>query len=66
MQIAAPIPRPVRRLLPLGNLGSSRKLSLLLLALIVLAVAAFIAYQRLTAQAAPAPTGQIIPVQRGN
>ncbi len=66
MQIAAPIPRPVRRFLSLGNFGPSPKLSLAFLAVIILAVAGFYAYQRLTAQAAPAPGGQIIPVQRGN
>jgi RND family efflux transporter MFP subunit len=66
MQIAAPFGRPVRRFFPLGNLGPSRKLALLLLGLIVLAVAGFFAWQRATSQQGQEPVGQVVPVRRGN
>src|SRR5215207_7574978 len=65
MQIAAPIPRPWRRFLPVGNFRPTRKLTLIFLGLIVLIAAGFFALQRAFSQPAPAPVGQIIPVQRG-
>ena len=47
MQIAAPLARPVRRLLPAGGLGArTRPILLVLLALAVLAGAGAIVYQR--------------------
>src|SRR5438477_4497216 len=65
MQIAAPVMRPVRRLLPAGSLGT-RSLLLALLALGVVAGVGIVAYMRLFAAAPPAPTGQIVPVKPGN
>lgn len=65
MQIAAPLSRPVRRVLPGGSLGM-RPMLLALLALVVVAGASVLAYQRFFAPAPPAPTGQVLPVQRGN
>src|SRR5437660_2606 len=65
MQIAAPIPRPVRRFLPLGNL-SPKPVLLAVIALGVFGGVGTVAYSRFLAPAAPAPTGQILPVQRGN
>lgn len=65
MQIAAPVPRPVRRLLPAGGVAA-RPILLIVLALGIVAGAGIVAYQRFFAPAAPAPTGQVIPVQRGN
>src|SRR5262249_4076775 len=65
MQIAAPLPRPVRRFMPTGNLRPGRKVTLALLALVALAAAGFYAYQRFFAQAPQAPIGQVVPVQRG-
>jgi HlyD family secretion protein len=66
MQIAAPLARPVRRFLPVGNFRPTRKLTLVFLALIVLVAAAVFVWQRSAAQQAPAPVGQVVPVQRGN
>ncbi|HET6315203.1 MAG TPA: hypothetical protein VFG86_02010, partial [Chloroflexota bacterium] len=66
MQIAAPLPRPVRRFLPAGNLRPGRKQVLALLAVVALAAAGVYAYQRVFSQQAPAPLGQVVPVQRGN
>ncbi|HEX8968815.1 MAG TPA: efflux RND transporter periplasmic adaptor subunit [Chloroflexota bacterium] len=65
MQIAAPVTRPVRRILPAGGVGL-RPVVLALLALGVVLGASFVAYQRFFAPAAPPPTGQVVPVQRGN
>ena len=65
MQIAAPLPRPVRRFVPSGNLRP-KPLLLALLALLVLGGVAAFVYQRAFAPAAPAPVGQTVPVQRGN
>src|SRR6266851_3560142 len=65
MQIAAPLARPVRRFLPAGRLGT-RNILLVLLGLAVIAGASVVAYTRFLAPAAPVPTGQIVPVQRGN
>src|SRR5229473_3923741 len=65
MQIAAPLARPVRRLMPAGGLGA-RPILLVLLALAVIAGASVVAYTRFLAPAAPVSTGQIVPVQRGN
>ena len=65
MQIAAPVPRPVRRFLPARGLGA-RPILLVVLVVGVIAGASIVAYQRLVATAAPAPSGQVIPVQRGN
>src|SRR5258708_34325248 len=65
MQIAAPLARPVRRLLPAGGL-STRPVLLVLLALAVLAGVGVVVYQRFFAPAPPAPLGQVVPVQRGN
>src|ERR1700720_1989183 len=65
MQIAAPLARPVRRLLPAGSLGA-RPILLAILALAVLAGAGTVVYQRFFAPAPPPPLGQIVPVQRGN
>jgi RND family efflux transporter MFP subunit len=65
MQIAAPLPRPVRRFLPTGGLGT-RPILLALVVLAVVAAASVVAYQRFFAPAAPAPIGQVVPVQRGN
>src|SRR5439155_15918004 len=65
MQIAAPVPRPVRRLLPAGGVAA-RPILLIVLALGIVAGAGIVAYQRFFAPAAPAPTGQVIPVERGN
>src|SRR5262245_36432038 len=65
MQIAAPIPRPVRRYLPAGSL-SPRPLLIALLVLAALVGAGVFVYQRFVAQAAPAPPGQIVTVQRNN
>src|SRR5919202_2208168 len=65
MQLAAPVPRPVRRLLPVGGV----RFRPILLAVLVLGVAAglgIVGYQRFAASAPPAPTGQVLPVQRGN
>lgn len=65
MQLAAPLARPVRRFLPAG----AARPRPVLIALIVLAIAVgvgFVAYQRIAAQSAPPPVGQIVPVQRGN
>ncbi len=66
MQIAAPLPRPVRRFLPAGNLRPGRKQVLALLAVLALAAAGIFAYQRVFTAAPPAPLGQVVPVQRGN
>jgi RND family efflux transporter MFP subunit len=55
----------VRRLLPVGG----ARFRPILLAVLVLGVAAglgIVAYQRFAAAAPPAPTGQVLPVQRGN
>ena len=65
MQLAAPIPRPVRRWLPAGGMRASRLL-LLVLVLGVVAGLGTVAYQRFAAAAPPVPTGQVVPVQRGN
>src|SRR5215472_3442378 len=65
MQIAAPVTRPVRRLLPVGGV-SARPILLAVLVLGVLAGAGIVAYQRFFAAAVPAPSGQVIPVRRGN
>src|SRR6185436_15512523 len=65
MQIAAPLPRPVRRLLPVGRVPL-RPVLLSLIGLLVVAGASALAYTRFFAPAPPAPTGQIVPVQRGN
>src|SRR5260370_28620479 len=65
MQIAAPVTRPARRLLPAGSL-SARPLLRALLALGVVAGVGTVAYMRFFAAAPPAPTGQIIPVKAGN
>lgn len=66
MQIAAPLARPVRRFLPVGNFRPSRRLTLLFLAgIVALAAAAFVAMRALS-QPTPAPVGQVVPVQRGN
>src|SRR6266567_5061616 len=65
MQIAAPLARPVRRLLPLGNLHL-RPVLLAVLGLGVLAGLGIIAYTRFFTAAPPPPTGQILPVQKGN
>ena len=65
MQIAAPVTRPVRRLLPAGSLGT-RPLLLALLALGVVAGVGIVAYMRFFAAAPPAPTGQIVLVKPGN
>src|SRR5579859_2457336 len=65
MQIAAPLARPVRRLLPAGGLGV-RAAVLALVALAVVVGAGVVVYQRFFAPAPPAPVGQIVPVQRGN
>src|SRR5438445_4567564 len=65
MQIAAPVPRPVRRLLPAGGVAA-RPILLIVLALGIVAGAGIVAYQRFFAPAAPVPTGQVIPIQRGN
>ena len=65
MQIAAPFARPVRRFLPAGSLGT-RPILLILLGLAIIAGASVVVYQRFLAPAAPAPLGQIVPVQKGN
>src|SRR5262245_26220165 len=65
MQIAAPIPRPVRRFVPAGGLGG-RPLLFAALAVALLAGLAILAYQRFLAAPPPALSGQVIPVQRGN
>src|SRR3954470_4674811 len=65
MQIAAPVPRPVRRLIPAGGFGA-RPILLVVLVLGVVAGLGTVAYQRFAAVAPPAPTGQVLPVQRGN
>jgi HlyD family secretion protein len=65
MQIAAPIPRPVRRFVPAGGLGA-RPVLIAVLVLGVLIGLGVVAYQRFLATPAPAPTGQVIPVRRGN
>ena len=65
MQIAAPVPRPVRRLLPAGGFAG-RPILLVVLVLGVVAGLGIVAYQRFAAAAPPAPTGQVLPVQRGN
>jgi multidrug efflux pump subunit AcrA (membrane-fusion protein) len=65
MQIAAPVPRPVRRLL-LAHSPGSKPLLLGLLLLAVFAGAGIVIYQRFFAPAPPAPVGQIVPVQRNN
>lgn len=56
----------MRRFLPVGNFRPTRKLTLVFLALIVLVAAAVFVWQRSAAQQAPAPVGQVVPVQRGN
>jgi RND family efflux transporter MFP subunit len=67
MQIAVPLARPVRRLLPAGGLGArTRPILLVLLALAVIAGAGVVVYQRFFAPAPPALPGQVVPVQRGN
>jgi HlyD family secretion protein len=65
MQIAAPVTRPVRRLLPAGSLAP-RALLLALLGLVVIAGLGVVAYLRFMAPAPPAATGQVIPVRAGN
>jgi HlyD family secretion protein len=65
MQIAAPVTRPVRRFFPVGGV-SPRPILLAVLVLGVLAGAGIVAYQRFLAATPPAPTGQVIPVRRGN
>jgi HlyD family secretion protein len=65
MQIAAPIPRPVRRFVPAGGLGA-RPVLIGVLILGVLVGLGIVAYQRFLATPAAAPAGQVIPVQRGN
>ncbi|HLZ31365.1 MAG TPA: efflux RND transporter periplasmic adaptor subunit [Chloroflexota bacterium] len=65
MQIAAPIPRPVRRFLLAGTPGA-RPVLIGLLVLAVIAGAGVVIYQRFFAPAPAAPVGQIIPVQRNN
>jgi HlyD family secretion protein len=66
MQIAVPLARPIRRFLPVGNLRPTRKLSLVLLGIIVLAVAGAFALQRAFSQPSAGPVGQVVPVQRGD
>src|SRR6266852_2771934 len=63
MQIAAPIPRPVRRFLPLGG---PKPILLAVIALGVIGGVGSVAYARVLAPAPGAPTGQILRVQRGN
>jgi HlyD family secretion protein len=65
MQIAAPIPRPVRRFLPMGGSGA-RPVLLVVLILAVLVGVGVIAYQRLLAAPPAAPLGSVLPVQKGN
>src|ERR1051326_287661 len=65
MQVAAPIPRPVRRLLPAGGLRP-RPVLLAVLVLGLLAGLGFVAYQRFMVQTPTAPAGQVITAQRGN
>src|SRR5215216_3463074 len=65
MQIAAPLPRPLRRFPPVGN-WRVRPLLLAVVTLAVLAGAGVLAYQRFLATTAPTPVGQVVPVQRGN
>jgi HlyD family secretion protein len=65
MQIAAPIARPVRRLLPVGGLRT-RPIMLALLALAVVAGVGVVVYQRFFAPAPPPPLGQVVPIARGN
>src|SRR5690349_7188846 len=65
MQIAAPVPRPVRRLLPAGGLRA-RPILVAVLILGVVAGLGVVAYQRFFVSAPPAPTGAVVPVQRGN
>src|SRR6266705_4637540 len=61
MQIAAPV--PLRRL-PFGQTRTWPILAALLGLLVVGGVGLFV-YQRFFAPAAPPPTGQVVPVQRG-
>src|ERR1700682_428237 len=65
MQIAAPIARPVRRFLLAGTPGA-RPVLIGLLVLAVIAGAGVVVYQRFFAPAAPAPVGQVVPVQRNS
>jgi HlyD family secretion protein len=65
MQIAAPIPRPVRRFLLAGGPGA-RPVLLILLALAVVAGASAVVYQRFFAPAPAAPAGQVVSVERNN
>src|ERR1700736_367127 len=65
MQIAAPIPRPVRRFLLAGSPGA-RPVLVALLVLAVIAGAGIVVYQRFFAPAPLAPVGQIVPLQRSN
>src|SRR5438105_1049270 len=65
MQIAAPLGRPVRRFLPARGLGT-RPMLLAFTAVVILAAAGVVAYQRFLAPAPAAPLGQVVPVQRGN
>src|SRR4030081_2142663 len=63
MQIAAPLTRPVRRLLPAGSFRA-RPLLLALVALAVLAGVGTVLYQRFFAPSVPVPVGQVVPVRR--
>ena len=65
MQIAAAVPRPVRRFFPDGDL-TPRPILISVLVVAVVAGLSFVAYQRFLAAAPPAPTSQILPVGRGN
>ena len=61
MQIAAPIRRPVRRLMLAGSPGT-RPILMVLLALAVIGGAGVVIYQRFFAAAPPAPVGQVVSV----
>src|SRR5438477_12466024 len=65
MQVAAPLTRPGGRLLPVGGVRP-RPFLLVMLVLGVVAGLGIVAYQRFFAAAPPAPTGQVMPVQRGS
>jgi HlyD family secretion protein len=65
MQIAAPIPRPVRRLLPLGGSGA-RPVLLVVLILALLVGLGVVAYQRLAPATPTTLVGSVVPVQKGN
>ena len=63
MQIAVPVPRPVRGFVPLR---SPRPIIFGVILLGIIAGVGIVAYRRFAAAEAPAATGQVIPVQRGN